>query len=176
MRRNRELINGATYYITCNINRFKSELIEEEIKELLFKTLEETKKRFEFDLNQFVVVDDHAHFIIKPDAKNKDKYSLSKIMQWLLGTFAVRYNKKTKQKGKVWYDRYKSEIIEVAEKVKKTTKDVVNQVVKASYKLKSFIIRILDNLSRFGIKNPNEYRYCGIIHINNKNPLITPVL
>ncbi|HOV13940.1 MAG TPA: hypothetical protein PK771_06630, partial [Spirochaetota bacterium] len=78
-------------------------------------------------------------FIIKPDPKNKDKYSLSKIMQWLLGTFAVRYNKKTKQKGKVWYDRYKSEIIEVAERSAKAGKDVVNQVVKASYKLKSFI-------------------------------------
>ena len=35
MRRNRVLQNGATYYITCNINRFKNELKDFIIKEML---------------------------------------------------------------------------------------------------------------------------------------------
>ncbi|HOL57006.1 MAG TPA: transposase [Spirochaetota bacterium] len=66
------------------------------------------KKKFRFSLLNFVFVYTHCHFIISP----KREKNLSKIMELLLGTFSVRYNKRLKIRGKVWFDRFKSEVIE----------------------------------------------------------------
>ena len=143
MRRNRVLQNGATYYITCNINRFKNELKEFFIKEMLLFVLMQAKKKFKFQLNHFIFLDDHVHFIIKPN----EKYNLSKVMQWILGVFATRYNKKLNLHGKVWYDRFKSEII-------KTTNNI-----------KDFLNRLNNNIKKFKITNDiNNYRFSGIYY------------
>ena len=115
-RRYRDRNKGATYYITCNINRFKTELTEIEIKEMLLWVLSQAKLKFKFEMKDFVILNDHCHFIIRPD-ENEDEYYLSKIMKWILSVFAKRYNKYTGQSGKVWYDRFMSEIIEVGRKI-----------------------------------------------------------
>jgi len=110
-RRNRERKKGATYFITCNINRFQSELSDNVIKMMLIQVLSEAKLKFNFEMIDYEILDDHFDIIIKPD-ENEDEYYLSKIMKWILGVFASRYNKYTGQKGSLWHDKYKSEIIE----------------------------------------------------------------
>ena len=50
----------------------------------------------------------HFHMMIKPLGKE----DLSKIMQWILSIFAVIYNKLNGYKGHVFYDRFRSYIIE----------------------------------------------------------------
>jgi len=95
--------------------------------------------------------------VLKPDPKDKDIYLLSKIMQWILSVFAINYNKKTGLKGKVWYDRFKSEIIETAEEIVK------------------FVERIKANFVRFGIDKIVNYRYCAKYFIDIGSSLITPI-
>ena len=68
-------------------------------------------------------------------------------MQWILGVFATRYNKKLNLHGKVWYDRFKSEII-------KTTNNI-----------KDFLNRLNNNIKKFKITNDiNNYRFSGIYY------------
>ena len=151
-RRYRDRNKGATYYITCNINRFKTELTEIEIKEMLLWVLSRAKLKFKFEMKDFVILNDHCHFIIRPD-ENEDEYYLSKIMKWILSVFAKRYNKYTNQSGKVWHDRFMSEIIEVGRKIKEK-----------SEKLKEYIIRIVDNFKRFEINDIFNYKFSGFYH------------
>ena len=96
MRRNRVLRKWANYYITATINRDKPELEEPWTKEMLLAVLKQAKKKFKFSLVNFVFLYTHIHLIIKP---KKDE-NLSRIMQWVLGTFAVRYNKSLKIRDK----------------------------------------------------------------------------
>jgi len=148
MRRNRILKKGASYYITCTINRDRPELKPLFVREMLLLTLKQAKKKFRFSLLNFVFVYTHCHFIIKP----KRGENLSKIMQWLLGTFAVRYNKRLKIRGKVWFDRFKSEVIEKIEDFVRSFKRVNNNLKKNN------INEALEN-----------YIFCGIFYFKNKN-------
>jgi len=153
-RRYRDRNRGATHYITCNINRFKSELTENEIKEMLLSVISKAKAKFVFEMLDFVILNDHFHFIIKPD-ENEDEYYLSKIMKWILSVSAINFNKLTGQKGKVWYDRFKSEIIEVGRKIREKSK-----------KLKEFVKRLYDNLDRFDIKDVFNYKFSGLYKLS----------
>ncbi len=148
MRRNRALKRGSTYYVNGTINRDKSELKDSIIKNLLLIVIFLAKKKFKFHLKHFVIVDTHVHFIIKP----LNDESLSKIMQWIFGVFAMRYNRKMGFRGKVWFDRFKSKIISG---------------------IKEFIekfIRINEHLAQFGIKEHiYNYRYSGVYYLKRKS-------
>ena len=89
----------------------------------------------------------HIHMIIKPMMKE----NLSKIMQWILSVFAVKYNKLLGITGHVWYDRFRSKII-----------DDIRQLI-ATYRY------IAENPVRAGIvDNPIHYEYNGITHVKKK--------
>ena len=148
MRRNRVLRKRAIYYITATINRDKPELEEPWSKEMLLTVLKQAKKKFKFNLVNFVFLYTHIHLIIKP---KKDE-NLSRIMQWVLGTFAVRYNKRLKIRGKVWFDRFKSEIVEKIE-------DFVRDFQ-----------RVNDNLVKNKLTEKiKEYIYCGMYYHNKRD-------
>ncbi len=49
----------------------------------------------------------HFHLIIRPQ-KNEN---LSRIMQWILSVFALKFNRLFTYSGHVWYDRFTSKII-----------------------------------------------------------------
>jgi hypothetical protein len=86
-------------------------------------------------------------FIIKP-GKNE---SLSRIMQWILGVFASAFDKYFKLKGHVWYDRFKSIVIESFDQLIATFRYIFNNPVKAGI-----------------VENPKEYRYCSLWFVRNK--------
>ena len=115
MRRNRVKKKGSTYETTATINRFQEELAENEVKDIMIEVLNESKLIFNYILFDFSIQDNCVKFIIKP-FKDSD---LSKIMQWILSVFAIRFNKHFDLHGHVWYDRFKSRIIETVEEVKK---------------------------------------------------------
>ena len=155
MRRNRVLVNGATYYITGNINRDKMELKDNKIKEMLLTVLKQAKRLFKFRLKHFVFIDNHVHFIIKPLKVN----TLSKIMQWIFGVFAIRYNKFMKIRGKVWFDRFKSQIITSINKFLEKFTSMNNNPIR--YKM---------------IKDNSNYKYSGIFYLKQKDySLIEPL-
>jgi REP element-mobilizing transposase RayT len=82
-------------------------LADEEFKLLFLDFVERAKKKFGFKLWNFTVMDNHIHFLIKPD----EGVSLSKIMQWIKCNFAKKWNKMHNTKGHLWGERFFSRII-----------------------------------------------------------------
>ncbi len=107
MRKPRYLQDGATYHVTAKTNRGEFILNTDEVKELFSRVVEEAKKKFDVELIHYSIMTNHVHLLIKP----KGDTILSKLMQWILGVFAMRFNKLFGLQGHVWYDRFKSKII-----------------------------------------------------------------
>lgn len=107
MRKKRELNEGATYHVIARINRNEFILRAHAIKVMLLQTISRARKKYDFELINICIMDNHIHMMIKPSSYE----SLSRIMQWILSVFAVRYNRTFSLKGHVWYDRFKSKII-----------------------------------------------------------------
>ena len=77
------------------------------MKKLFLAILERAKKKYDFQIQNFCIMGNHFHLIVKPGPKE----SLSRIMQWILSVFAAAYNRANKQTGHVWGERFFSHII-----------------------------------------------------------------
>ena len=71
MRRNRKLEFGASYYLTCNINRFKEELKEDDIKELFVTTLKGRRRSSNSDVYDIIILNDHFHMVLNPTQRQR---------------------------------------------------------------------------------------------------------
>ncbi len=107
MRKPRQIVQGARYHIIARANRYEFIFQKREIKELFLSLLRRAKKRFKFAVETFCIMDSHIHLIIRP----LQGESISKIMQWLLSVFAIRFNKHFGLVGHVWLDRFKSFVL-----------------------------------------------------------------
>ncbi|MFW5786499.1 MAG: REP-associated tyrosine transposase [bacterium] len=107
MRKPRKVIEGGRYHIVARANRGEFMLHSGEMKALFVHTLERAKAKHEFRIEMFCVMDNHFHLIVQM-ARGE---SLSRLMQWILSVFAMRYNRLHHLKGHVWYDRFKSRVI-----------------------------------------------------------------
>lgn len=146
MRRPRYLIDGAEYHVIARINRGEFVLRDDSVKDLLLKVFEEAHKKYRFSVRDFTVMDNHFHFIMRP----KRGESLSRIMQWVLSVFAVRFNRRFGLFGHVWYDRFKSKVITSLRQWLAT------------------LLYVLDNPVRVGlVSDPRDYRYSGTNRIRN---------
>ena len=79
----------------------------DEVKELLLCVIEDAHDKYRFKLKHYTIMSNHIHMLIEPGPGT----SLSKLMQWILATFAIRFNRMFNLIGHVWYDRFKSVII-----------------------------------------------------------------
>jgi len=147
MRKPRYLINNAEYHVTARINRGEFALETREIKELFLHTVKRAKGKYFFRLKCFVIMDNHIHLLISPGTGE----NLSKIMQWILSVFAIHYNKYFNLKGHVWYDRFKSKIIENFQQLLATFRYISNNPVKAKM-----------------TENPEEYLYGSLWFIRHR--------
>lgn len=77
------------------------------MKEIFIGVLKRAKLKYRFQLKDFTIMGNHVHFIVKPE----DEECLSRIMQWILGVFAMTYNRIMGLTGHVWGERFKSRII-----------------------------------------------------------------
>jgi len=144
-RQPRQLEDGATYHVMCQVNRKKHDLEKPEIKEKYLEIIETGKEKYNCEIKNFCIMDNHVHLEIYP--KLPKKYDLSRCMQWISGMFTRAYNKMTGQTGRLWRGRFKSKII----------KDEKYEITLFEY--------ISYNPSRVhGIK-PGDYKYCGMYHI-----------
>jgi putative transposase len=80
----------------------------DKVKDLFLSVVAEAKRKYVFRLENFCVMGNHFHAIIRPGWGE----SLSSIMRWILGVFATRYNRMRNISGHVWGDRFFSRIIE----------------------------------------------------------------
>ena len=72
-------------------------------------------------------------------------------MQWILSVFAIIYNKRFGYRGHVWYDRFKSKIIEGMRDFVRTFRYIMENPVHAGI-----------------VKQPWEYKFNGITYLRNK--------
>jgi putative transposase len=107
MRRKRVLKDGARYHVAARANRKEMILQPEAIKKLFLSTVKRAKVKYRFTIGNFCLMNNHFHMIIQP----APGYSLSRIMQWILGVFAMSYNRRSKLVGHVWMARFISHIL-----------------------------------------------------------------
>lgn len=107
MRKPRRLVPGAEYHVIARVNRSEFILETPAVKEMMMTVLSQAKERYGFRLANYCVMSNHLHLIIAP----ADGSSLSRIMQWVLSVFAIRYNRRYGLRGHVWYDRFHSNVI-----------------------------------------------------------------
>lgn len=91
----------------------------------------------------------HIHLEITP----QQEISISKIMQWILSVFAKNYNKLFAYKGHVWYDRFKSKVIETLQQLINTFLYIANNPVRAGL-----------------VEHPLSFVYSGISFRRNGPP------
>jgi putative transposase len=107
MRKPRNLVEGSSYHVTVRANRKEMILDARSMKEMLLAVVRTAKGKYEFRLENFCIMGNHVHFIITPGRG----VSLSAVMQWILGVFAMRFNRKLGTTGHVWGGRFFSRII-----------------------------------------------------------------
>ncbi len=122
-------------------------------KDLLLKVIEETRKKYHFELSGFEILDNHFHFIIKtlPDGE-----SISKIMQRIKSVFTKRYNKIHKRTGPLWNERFGSKIVE---EVKDAAKYIIYLLWYIAY----------NPYRKYLVSNPREYQYSSINYYLDEN-------
>ena len=107
MRKIRELRDGARYHVTSRINRQEMSFAPESIKVLFLDIVERAKRKYGFAVENFCIMDDHFHMIIRPSSS----CGLPKIMQWIKSMFSVTYNRINGLTGHTWGTRYFSRIL-----------------------------------------------------------------
>jgi len=108
MRKPRQLLEGAKYHVSARANRQEMILHKDEIKDLFLDIVKRAKKKYQFRIENFCVMENHFHFIIQPDAG----VSLSAIMQWIMSVFAMAWNRRHRLTGHVWGQRFFSRILQ----------------------------------------------------------------
>jgi len=114
------------------------------MKQMFLETVQRAKVKFDFRIENFCIMNNHVHLIVVPGRHS----NLSKIMQWILSVFAMRFNRVYGLKGHVWYDRFRSKVI-----------DDIRQF------LTTFLYIARNPVRAFLVDDPFDYPYSGIRHI-----------
>ncbi|MEI8093288.1 MAG: transposase [Spirochaetales bacterium] len=107
MRKPRIIQDGAKYHVTARANHQKLLMEHDTVKQMFLDVLARAHEKFDFHLDNFVIMGNHFHLILQP----KGASTLANIMKWILQTFAIRYNKANGLWGHFWGGRFFSWII-----------------------------------------------------------------
>ncbi|MDR1108322.1 MAG: transposase [Spirochaetaceae bacterium] len=108
MRKLRMLKQGVWYEIHTDINNREPLFRLRQALALFRRVLDDTGKRFVFEMTGLRLEADRLTFYIRP----ANGLALPDILKWMKQTFAVRYNRLTGRTGHIWGDRYWSAILE----------------------------------------------------------------
>lgn len=141
MRKPRELKAGALYHVTARANRKEMIFDSRGMKDLFLETLSRAKGRYKFRVENFCIMGNHFHLLIRPGAGE----SLSRILQWILSVFAMAYNRIHGCTGHVWGSRFFSRIL-------------------ASLRQFLAVFEYIDRnpLEARQVQDPREWRYGGL--------------
>lgn len=140
MRKPRQLIRGSRYHVIARANRNEFILESHQVKQMLLTVIAQARRRYAFTLDTLCIMDNHIHLLLYPE----NDESLSRILQWILSVFAVRFNRHFGLRGHVWYDRFKSMVIGGLRQFARVYRYIENNPVRAG-------------LSTY----PHEYPYGG---------------
>ena len=128
---------GAYHHVTSRIINSDFWLKNPKIKDLFLQLLSKTSLKFDTKVIAYCIMDNHFHLVLQ-----SGKVQISKFMQTLLSSFALKYNYLTKRKGHVFESRFNSFLIE-----------------KESYLMTS-IKYVLENPVRAGmVQKPSDYTW-----------------
>ncbi len=94
----------AVYHVIIRCNNRQMFLSRHETKILLLESFAIFQKRLGFKVYGFVVMDNHAHWLIQV----QELIGLSVVMQKTLLSFSQKYRQKNAYVGHFWQGRYKS--------------------------------------------------------------------
>ena len=109
--RNLDPDNTHHVYSRCIDNQFL--LRKGKVKKIFCNILKKSQKKFKYELNFFMIMDNHFHFAI---TTRPEGATLDRIMQYIKSKFARTYNKMYNRTGPFWNERYKDKIIACARK------------------------------------------------------------
>lgn len=146
MRKKRILAQGvleAKYHVVARANLGEEILKDEAFKQMFMDIVKEAqeKKGYKFTVLNYCIMDNHIHLVLRVPSDS----SLSKILQWVLSVFAIRFNRIHKLRGHVWYDRFKSKLIDASSYVRNVFLYIMNNPVKAGL-----------------VKKPQDFRFSGV--------------
>ena len=100
---------NALYHV-INRGNYRSDVFESEgACEAFERVLAAACERYEWKIHAYVIMRNHFHLALETPLPN-----LAEGMHWLLGTFAVRFNRFRKEQGHVFQGRYRALLIENA--------------------------------------------------------------
>lgn len=143
MRQARLLKIGVLYHVTARVNHKEKLLDRRNGRELFLAVLARARRKYSFTIQNFVVLDNHFHLLIRPGKGE----SLSRIMQWIMGVFAMRLNRLLGFWGHVWGDRFRSWIIEDPVALGRVFRYIEQNAVKAGL-----------------VRKPSEWRSSAAFH------------
>ena len=109
-----------------NYQQMQLELVA--VKELYLKVVEEAKLKFKFRIEAFCIMNNHVHLIVEPGIDE----DISRIMQWINGVFAVRFNRMMGIRGRFWGERFYSRIIQWLKDYLRTLEYIEENPVRAN--------------------------------------------
>ena len=78
------------------------------MKALFIEVLKRAKQKYDFDVENFCVMGNHFHLMIRP----RNGARLSSVMQWIMSVFAMAWNRIHRLTGHVWGGRFFSQVVE----------------------------------------------------------------
>ena len=115
------------YHVIIRCNNKQMLLRKEKTKMLLMGSFGKFQQRMNFKIYGFVIMDNHAHWLMQVQAK----YGLSGVMQKVLLSFGRYYREENRFVGHFWQDRYKSVSITTDHVMKEVLNYVHENPVKA---------------------------------------------
>lgn len=94
---------GALYHVICRGNNRSWIFKESGEKSKYLEIIKHYKKKYQFKLYAYCIMDNHAHLLIEVG-----HVPLSKIMQGIQQVYTQQYNKNHKRTGHVFEQRYKA--------------------------------------------------------------------
>lgn len=98
---------GGWYHVTSRGNERRAIYRDDRDRVHCCELLAETVARFGVRLHAYVLMDNHFHLVVETPRAN-----LAAGMQWFLGTYTTRFNRRHKLFGHLFSGRYKSLIVD----------------------------------------------------------------
>ncbi|MHB8520499.1 MAG: transposase [Limisphaerales bacterium] len=98
---------GAIYHLINRGDRREDIFLGDNDRELFLETLAQTCQKTEWQVHAYCLMRNHFHLVIETPKAN-----LKAGMQWLLGTYTARFNRRHKLCGHLFSGRYKSLVVD----------------------------------------------------------------
>ena len=148
-RQKRKLGLSKIYHVIARGNEKKDIFIDDEDKNKFIQIITNKKKKNEYTLFAYCLMNNHLHLLVKEEEDN-----ISRIMRRINTAYAYYFNKKYNRVGHVFQDRFKSEPVENDSYLISLVRYIHNNPVKAKivnqpyqYKWGSYLLYLKEQKS-----------------------------